>query len=108
MPAIHNSTTTLPLAGASVTLVDSENKIVASSLSKENGAFEFDVFCETSYSIKANKEGYEGNSRTIITSNERNATKDASLDLYSIVEKEKAIALIEQTKLEQEKLRAEA
>lgn len=105
---ITNRTTTLPLAGASVTLVDSENKIVASSLSKENGAFEFDVFCETSYSIKANKDGYEGNSRTIITSNERNATKDASLDLYSIVEKEKAIALIEQTKLEQEKLRAEA
>ncbi|WP_339842218.1 OmpA family protein [uncultured Maribacter sp.] len=105
---ITDRTTTLPLAGASVTLVDSENKIVASSLSKENGAFEFDVFCETSYSIKANKEGYEGNSRTIITSNERNATKDASLDLYSIVEKEKAIALIEQTKLEQEKLRAEA
>ena len=105
---ITDRTTTLPLAGASVTLVDSENKIVASSLSKENGAFEFDVFCEISYSIKANKEGYEGNSRTIITSNERNATNDASLDLYSIVEKEKTIALIEQTKLEQEKLRAEA
>lgn len=105
---ITDRTTTLPLAGASVTLVDSENKIVASSLSKENGAFEFDVFCEISYSIKANKEGYEGNSRTIITSNERNATNDASLDLYSIVEKEKAIARIEQTKLEQEKLRAGA
>lgn len=105
---ITDRTTTLPLSGASVTLVDTQNKVVASFLSKENGTFEFDVQCKTSYTVKTDKEGYESNSRVIITNNERNATKNASMDLYSIVEKEKVEALVVQTKLKEEKLRAEA
>ena len=105
---ITDRTTTLPLADATLTLVDAENKILSSSKTKENGAFEFNVHCKTSYSIKAQKPGYEGNSRAIITSNERNATNDASMNLYSVEEKEKAEALIVQKRLEEEKLRTEA
>tara|TARA_R110000744_G_scaffold47436_1_gene104462 strand:+ start:3042 stop:5252 length:2211 start_codon:yes stop_codon:yes gene_type:complete len=102
---ITDRTTTLPLSDAIITLVDTENKLVSTSKSKENGAFEFEVHCETTYSIKAEKKGYEGISRNIITNNERNATKDASMNLFSITEKEKAEALVVLKKLEEEKLR---
>tara|TARA_R110000737_G_scaffold48837_4_gene69420 strand:- start:97 stop:2307 length:2211 start_codon:yes stop_codon:yes gene_type:complete len=105
---ITDRTTALPLSGATVTLNDANNVIVSSFISKDNGSFDFKVLCQTSYTIKAEKAGYEGNSKTIRTNKERNATNDASMDLYSIDEKEKAKALVVQEKLTAEKLRAEA
>ena len=105
---ITDRTTTLPLAGATLTLVDMNNKTIATSTTKENGAFEFNITCETSYTVNAEKTGYESNSKTIRSTKERNAEHDASMSLYSVSEKQKAEALVLQQKQEAEKLRTEA
>ncbi|HDZ06447.1 hypothetical protein LCGC14_0052220 [marine sediment metagenome] len=105
---ISDRTTTLPLSGATLTLVDMDNIIVSTSVTKANGAFEFDITCEASYSVNAEKSGYEGNSKTIRSTKERNAKLDASMSLYSISEKQKVEALVLQQKQEAEKLRTEA
>lgn len=105
---ITDRTTTLPLADVSVQYFDNENKLIATYTTKQDGRFEFNADCNTAYTLKADKVGYEGNSKGIVTNSERNATQDASMNLYSILEREKAEALILQKKFEDEKLRAEA
>lgn len=104
---ITDRTTSLPLAGATVLLVDANNQIITTLISKENGAFKFTIDCDALYTVKAEKAGYEGNSKNIRSTKERNAEIDASMDLYSILEKEKAAALVLQEKQAAEKLRAE-
>ncbi|WP_166637434.1 OmpA family protein [Maribacter caenipelagi] len=104
---ITDRTTTLPLSGTTVTLANAENEVIATAITNENGAFEFNIACEASYTVKAEKNGYQGNSLNIRSTKERNAEHDASMDLYSVLEKQKAEALVLQEKQEAEKLRAE-
>ncbi|MEP2237633.1 MAG: OmpA family protein, partial [Maribacter sp.] len=104
---ITDRTTTLPLAYATVTLLNAENELVATCITKENGAFNFNIVCEAHYEVKAEKNGYEGNAKIIRSTKERNAEHDASMDLYSIQEKQKAEALVLQQKREAERLRTE-
>lgn len=103
---ITERTTTLPLSEVTIQVLDAENNQVTSFTTKKDGAFEFESLCGTQYTLKAEKTGFEGNSRTIKTNKERNGIKDGSMDLYSLVEKEKAEALIIAQKLADEKLRA--
>ena len=81
--------------------------MIATCVTKENGAFDFDIICEASYEVKAEKNGYEGNAKNIRSTKERNAEHDASMPLYSILEKQKTEALALQEKQEAEKLRTE-
>ena len=103
---ITDRTTTLPLANATVTLANAENEVIATCITKENGAFDFNIVCEASYEVKAEKNGYEGNAKNIRSTKERNAEHDASMSLYSILEKQKTEALALQEKQKAEKLRA--
>ncbi|MDF4202098.1 OmpA family protein [Maribacter sp. SA7] len=104
---ITDRTTTLPLANAMVILLNAENELVATCITKENGAFNFNIVCEALYEITAEKNGYEGNAKIIRSTKERNAEHDASMDLYSIQEKQKAEAMVLQQKQEAERLRTE-
>ncbi|MEP2278031.1 OmpA family protein [Maribacter sp.] len=104
---ITDRTTTLALANATVTLLNAENEIIATFITKENGAFNFDIVCEALYEVQVEKKGFEGNTKNIRSTKERNAELDASMDLYSIQEKQKAEALVLQQKQEAEKLRLE-
>ncbi|SNR29432.1 WD40-like Beta Propeller Repeat [Maribacter sedimenticola] len=105
---ITDRTTTLPLAGVNVLYLDNANNLIMTVTTKEDGAFSFDADCETAYTLKAEKAGYESNMRNIITDKVRSATKDASMDLYSITEREKTQTIAKQKKLAEEKARAEA
>ncbi len=104
---ITDRTTTLPLANATVTLINPKNEVISTCITKQNGAFDFNIDCATFYKVKATKDGYEGNSKSIRSTKERSAEHDASMNLYSLKEKEKAAALVLQQKQEAEKLRAE-
>ncbi|WP_405410461.1 OmpA family protein [Maribacter sp. Asnod1-A12] len=105
---ITDRTTTLALSQVTITLINGEDEIIATTTTKENGAFKFDITCSQMYTVKAQKAGYEGNSKSIRSTSERNADHDASMSLYSILEKQKKEALALQKKQENEKLRAEA
>ena len=104
---ITDRTTALPLASATVTLLDENNEVIGTCITKENGAFDFNIVCEAYYEVKAEKNGYEGNAKNIRSTKERNAEHDASMSLYSIKEKEKTEALAMQKKQEAERLRTE-
>jgi len=104
---ITDRTTTLPLFDATVTLVNDSNEVLFTYITKENGAFDFTISCATPYKVKATKVGYEDNSKSIRSTKERNAKHDASMNLYSVQEKQKAESLVLQHKKEAEKLRAE-
>ncbi len=105
---ITDRTTKQPLAQVRVQYLDNANNLIETVTTKEDGAFYFNADCETAYTLKAEKAGYEPNNKNIITNKERNATNDASMDLYSITEREKIKAIAEQKKLAEEKARAEA
>lgn len=105
---ITNRTTTLALSEVEISLIDAQNNLVTSFKTKENGSFKFEVICESSYTVKADKKGFESNYRTISTDKERNSIKDASMDLYSSEEKEKAEQITLQKKINEEKIKAEA
>tara|TARA_R110002050_G_scaffold73581_1_gene158292 strand:+ start:25126 stop:27327 length:2202 start_codon:yes stop_codon:yes gene_type:complete len=107
MGIITDRTTLQPLMDVTVDLLDSENQIIESRITAEDGAFKFNIDCEAMYTVKASKAEYEGNSKNFRSSKKRNAEHDASMDLYSVHEKQKAAALALQKKQEAEKLRAE-
>ncbi|WP_430427673.1 OmpA family protein [Maribacter litoralis] len=104
---ITDRTTTLPLTNATVTLINPKNEVISTCITKQNGAFDFNIDCTTFYKVKATKDGYEGNSKSIRSTKEMSAEHDASMNLYSVEEKEKAASLVLQQKQEAEKLKAE-
>lgn len=104
---ITDRNTTLPLANATITLINPKNEVISTCITKQNGAFDFNIDCTTFYKVEVTKDGYEGNSKSIRSTKERSAEHDASMDLYSVEEKEKAAALVLQQKQEAEKLKAE-
>lgn len=99
---LTDKTTKEPIANGTVHLLDSDKNGIATVVTKENGSFNFNVECSVAYTIKASKTGYENNSKTIITTKERNKAHDGSLELFSILEKEKELLLAEQKKQEQQ------
>ena len=93
--------TQLPLANATIKLLSVDGKVIETITTGQDAAFKFSAECATEYRIDANKRGYEDNFKTIQTDNERNATKEGSLTLYSVQEREKQKVLALQK--EQEK-----
>lgn len=106
--------THLPLENATVMLQDSSKKVLNTSATSADGKFNFNVACESSYTIVAFKEKYTNESRTLEIGKTRNITSDGSLALKSL----DAIKLEEQKnaedkrkeeiRLEQEKKEKEA
>mgnify|MGYP003676538495 CR=1 FL=1 len=85
---ITDKTTKIPLANATVELLDADGNLIEKITTTTNASFKFEVTCTSEYQLKAFKEGYENNSKIIITDTERDAIKDGSLTLYSIQERE--------------------
>ncbi|MDV7140260.1 OmpA family protein [Maribacter sp. TH_r10] len=85
---ITDKTTKIPLANATVELLDADGNLIEKITTTTDASFKFEVTCTFEYQLKAFKEGYEDNSKTIITDTERDATKDGSLALYSIQKRE--------------------
>lgn len=104
---ITDLTTKLILADVEIIILDSNNNTIDTFKAIKDGTFKFEVNCEAIYTIKAQKAGYESNSKTVLTDKERNAVKDASMTLYSDVEKEKAAQLAIEQRLETERKKEE-
>ena len=101
---ITDKTTKILLSNASVSLLDLDGKVIESILTAADASFSFSVECASQYRIEAKKEGFENNSKIVQTDKERNVTKDGSLTLYSVQEREKQKAVALQKKqIEEEK-----
>ncbi len=94
-----------PIAFAVVDLVAEDGTLLESQTASEQAEFKFSVSCESQFTIKARKAGYQNNSKTIITDKQRNSTKDGSVSLRSNaeIEREKAEKL-QKEKEEKERL----
>ncbi len=85
---LTDKTTKLPLPNASIELVDANGNRIENITTSKDASFKFQISCSSEYRIKAHKDGYEDNSRNIVSDIERNDVKDGSLTLYSIEERE--------------------
>ena len=94
------------LANASIQLLDADGKVLENSITAADASFKFTVSCESNYRIEATKEGYEANFKTVRTDKERNLTKDASITLFSVREREKQEVAALQKKIEEAEKKA--
>ncbi len=111
--------TKLPLEGAQVALFDFiSKKDIQKVVVGADGKFNFTVECEKGYVVKASKDGYTEDERTLTLQKDRKKINEASMELKSLakIQEEEAIAITEQKKaekaakekaLEEEKLVAE-
>ncbi|MUU77378.1 OmpA family protein [Winogradskyella endarachnes] len=61
--------TEIILNGVTVKLIDETGKIIAEAITKEDGAYAFEVECNKKYTILGTKDDYHEDQKTIITSN---------------------------------------
>ncbi len=101
---ITDKTTNLPIPFSIVDIYNADAKLVSSVKTNNDASFKFNVDCENQYTIKARKNGYNDNSKNVLTDKVRNSIKDGSLHLISIAEIEKKKAE-EQKRIEAEKQR---
>ena len=104
---ISDMDTKLPIEGAQVALYDFINKKdLETTIVGANGAFKFTVACEKGYVVKATKEGYTEDQRTLDLLKDRNKENDASMELKSLakIQEEEAIAVQEQKEAEKKAL----
>lgn len=91
--------TALPLEGVKLILYDLINKKDLEVLSTDsNGKFRFTVSCEKGYIVKASKEGYTDDKRSLSIQKERNKENDASMKLKSLAKIQEEQTLAEQAK----------
>ncbi len=94
---ISDIDTKKPLKGALVTLENSQNELLAKSITNIEGRFLFDVKCDQQYIVKASKDKYSKEQRRLTLKKERKKNNDASMELKSLLqlerEKKEAIAL---------------
>ncbi|SHG36586.1 WD40-like Beta Propeller Repeat [Flavobacterium fluvii] len=95
--------TKLPLENAVVVLQDAAKKQINSAKTSADGKFNFEIACESSYTVLASKEKYTSNSKAVFSGKTRDYSNDASMALKSL----EAIKM-ENQKLEQEKKQKEA
>ncbi|MFD0993153.1 OmpA family protein [Tenacibaculum geojense] len=86
-----------------------ENEVeLQKTLTDSYGKFNFEVACNSSFTIKASKDGYTKNQKTVSTDKTRNKTNNASLTLKSLEqiakEEKEALAL---KKAQEEQLKIE-
>ena len=99
---ITDRTTTEVLSNTTVELLDDQGQLIAAQVTQDDGAFNFTADCATNYVVRARKDGYVEGTRKITTDKKRKIKKDASIELYSIIEKEKAIVAEKARKKEAE------
>ncbi len=85
------------LIGAEVSLIGSDGKLIAQAETDENGQYHFEnLDPATEYTLKAEKEGYNSNTQTAITQNNRNIEVAHQLQKELILnESKEVLALFE-------------
>lgn len=104
---ISDVDTKLPLEGAQVALYDFINKKELEMITVgADGSFKFTVACEKGYLVKASKEAYNEDQRTLELLKDRNKENDASMELKSLekMQEEEALAVKEQEEAEKKAL----
>lgn len=81
---VTNAKTGEILPEAKVAILDTKNNIIATEVSGANGEVNFKIECDTSYSLQASKEGFEGNGLNV--SKSKVPTVNLSLPLKPINE----------------------
>ncbi|WP_400072210.1 OmpA family protein [Zobellia russellii] len=85
---LTDKTTRIPLPNATIELLDANGNRLEMITTSTDASFKFQIECSQEYLIKARKEGYEDNSKSVVSDTERNAIKDGSLTLFSVAERE--------------------
>ena len=98
---VTDEKTQLPLPNGTVTLLNANGKTLETIKTGADAAFSFVAACEMSYRIEAEKEGYEGNFKSVKTDGRRDATQDGSLTLFSEVDRKAEIRLTQQKEKEE-------
>lgn len=98
----------LPLDSVSVVLKDDKSIVIANYLTTSDGKFEFNVACETKFTVFVVKVNYTDNSKLVNVDAVRNKKNDASMQLrsFEIIKQQEQIALEQKEK--QEKIAKEA
>jgi len=97
---LTDQTTNQPIPNGKVQLQDAQGKVLKEVLTDEKALFNFEIECASSYIIHGNKEGYQDNQRTIVSTDERKKTLDGSLQLLSLEEIKKQQQIKEQKEKE--------
>ena len=92
---LTDKTTGRLLANAKIRLLDADGTVFKRLETAVDASYQFTVECSRPYRIEAEKEGYENNFKSLRTTEQRKATQDGSLKLFSVTEREaqKALAL---------------
>ncbi|MGB7395806.1 MAG: OmpA family protein [Pricia sp.] len=98
---VTDKTTKQPLANTQLKLLDAKGKVIESLTTGRDASFKFTVECARPYRLEARKKVYESNIKLVQTTEERKATQDGSLTLYSIQEREAQKAIVLQKKKEE-------
>ena len=73
------------LANTLVELIDASGKVISSITTKEDGVFEFEVECETKYTLKGTKSDYKPDTKFITTSNIKKLKTEYDLYLTPLI-----------------------
>ncbi len=89
-----------PIPNGIVRLVDDQENILREVLTDEDATFKFEISCTSKFTLHGSGNGYQDNSRNIISTKERKKTFDGSIQLLSLKEIEKQKQFEEQKEKE--------
>ncbi|WP_136465073.1 OmpA family protein [Flagellimonas onchidii] len=81
--------TNQPIPNGTIKLLDYQGKTITELLTDNNAQFSFAIECSSSYTIFANKEGYQDNYRNVASTKVRKKALDGSLQLLPLKEVKK-------------------
>ncbi|SNZ01560.1 OmpA family protein [Flagellimonas pacifica] len=89
-----------PIPNGIVHLINSKGQILKEVFTDNNATFNFNINCNSAFTIVGNHKGYKENSKTLMTTKERKKTFDGSLTLLSLLEIKKQLEEKEQKERE--------
>ncbi len=83
---LTDQTTGEPLSNGKVQLLDGNGRLIKELNADNKATFNFDIDCNSIFTVHGSHEGYKENSKSIVTTKERKRIFDGSLELLSVQE----------------------
>ncbi|OBX25052.1 WD40 repeat protein [Gelidibacter algens] len=87
----RNSKTNAPLANVEVKLINTSGKIIATVITSETGAFEFDADCDKNYTVLGSKADYKDALKEVATNVENGVVNTADLYLTPLIDNDQIV-----------------
>jgi outer membrane protein OmpA-like peptidoglycan-associated protein len=87
----RNSKTNEPLAAVEVKLINTSGKIIATVMTSETGAFEFDADCDKNYTVLGSKPDYKNALKEVATNFKNGEVNTADLYLIPLIDNDQIV-----------------